>query len=85
MPASRGAVTSRHTRVCDVLSQVKNKVGHFKVRKHEETDLAWRAVERWDILYEPQLVLQHSLSGWLGFSQGRRRSAASGRARRSWV
>lgn len=27
---------------------------------HEETDLAWRAVDRgWDILYEPQLVLQH--------------------------
>ncbi|GHE25074.1 glycosyltransferase family 2 protein [Streptomyces vinaceus] len=27
---------------------------------HEETDLAWRAVDRgWDILYEPQLVLRH--------------------------
>ncbi|MFJ6722221.1 glycosyltransferase family 2 protein [Streptomyces sp. NPDC091259] len=27
---------------------------------HEETDLAWRAIDRgWDILYEPQLVLQH--------------------------
>ncbi|MFD3682996.1 glycosyltransferase family 2 protein [Streptomyces sp. NPDC058613] len=27
---------------------------------HEETDLAWRAVDRgWDILYEPGLVLQH--------------------------
>ncbi|MFE4638170.1 glycosyltransferase family 2 protein [Streptomyces sp. NPDC056773] len=27
---------------------------------HEETDLAWRAVDHgWDILYEPQLVLQH--------------------------
>ncbi|WP_371619850.1 glycosyltransferase family 2 protein [Streptomyces sp. NBC_00454] len=27
---------------------------------HEETDLAWRAVDRgWDILYEPKLVLQH--------------------------
>lgn len=27
---------------------------------HEETDLAWRAVDRgWDILYEPRLVLQH--------------------------
>ncbi|MER6393178.1 glycosyltransferase family 2 protein [Streptomyces sp. NPDC001523] len=27
---------------------------------HEETDLAWRAIDRgWDILYEPALVLQH--------------------------
>lgn len=27
---------------------------------HEETDLAWRAIDRgWDVLYEPQLVLQH--------------------------
>ncbi|MEU5064705.1 glycosyltransferase [Streptomyces virginiae] len=27
---------------------------------HEETDLAWRALDAgWDILYEPQLVLQH--------------------------
>ncbi|WP_330301126.1 glycosyltransferase family 2 protein [Streptomyces sp. NBC_00503] len=27
---------------------------------HEETDLAWRAVDcGWDILYEPKLVLQH--------------------------
>ncbi|WCD90861.1 hypothetical protein KPP03845_107290 [Streptomyces xanthophaeus] len=27
---------------------------------HEETDLAWRALgDGWDILYEPQLVLQH--------------------------
>lgn len=27
---------------------------------HEETDLAWRAVDHgWDILYEPRLVLQH--------------------------
>ncbi|MFD8982804.1 glycosyltransferase family 2 protein [Streptomyces sp. NPDC059564] len=27
---------------------------------HEETDLAWRAIDHgWDILYEPQLVLQH--------------------------
>lgn len=27
---------------------------------HEETDLAWRALDRgWDVLYEPQLVLQH--------------------------
>ncbi|WSK92559.1 glycosyltransferase family 2 protein (plasmid) [Streptomyces sp. NBC_01278] len=27
---------------------------------HEETDLAWRAVDRgWDVLYEPALVLQH--------------------------
>lgn len=27
---------------------------------HEETDLAWRAIDRgWDVLYEPELVLQH--------------------------
>nr|WP_028797603.1 glycosyltransferase family 2 protein [Streptomyces purpureus] len=27
---------------------------------HEETDLAWRAIDHgWDVLYEPQLVLQH--------------------------
>ncbi|MCC0095096.1 glycosyltransferase family 2 protein [Streptomyces flavotricini] len=27
---------------------------------HEETDLAWRAVDRgWDVLYEPALVLRH--------------------------
>ncbi|MFJ3205875.1 glycosyltransferase family 2 protein [Streptomyces sp. NPDC086989] len=27
---------------------------------HEETDLAWRAIDHgWDILYEPELVLQH--------------------------
>ncbi|WP_331728091.1 glycosyltransferase family 2 protein [Streptomyces sp. NBC_00158] len=27
---------------------------------HEETDLAWRAIDRgWDVLYEPDLVLRH--------------------------
>ncbi|GBQ03536.1 glycosyl transferase [Streptomyces spongiicola] len=27
---------------------------------HEETDLAWRAIDRdWDVVYEPRLVLQH--------------------------
>lgn len=61
MLASRDAVTSpRHTHACSVLSHVNRHAQGLEVRKHEETDLAWRALDAgWDILYEPQLVLQH--------------------------
>ncbi|MDH6542913.1 GT2 family glycosyltransferase [Streptomyces sp. SPB4] len=61
MLASRDAVTPpHHTHACNVPSHVNRRGEGFEVRKHEETDLAWRAIDHgWKILYEPRLVLQH--------------------------
>jgi GT2 family glycosyltransferase len=62
-PLRRGLVTAflggGHALSAQMLRQIGDWPGHFFF-EHEETDLAWRALDAgWDILYEPDLVLQH--------------------------
>ncbi|TQK51884.1 GT2 family glycosyltransferase [Streptomyces sp. SLBN-118] len=62
-PMRRGLVTTflggGHALSMPMLEQIGGWPDAFFFT-HEETDLAWRAIDRcWDVLYEPQLVLQH--------------------------
>lgn len=62
-PMRRGLVTTflggAHALSMEMLEQTGGWPDAFFFT-HEETDLAWRALDAgWDILYEPQLVLQH--------------------------
>ncbi|GAA3005507.1 glycosyltransferase [Kitasatospora albolonga] len=62
-PMRRGLVTAflggGHAFSVPMLERIGDWPGEFFFG-HEETDLAWRALDDgWDILYEPELVLQH--------------------------
>ncbi|MEU9254873.1 glycosyltransferase family 2 protein [Streptomyces sp. NPDC048270] len=62
-PMRRGLVTTflggGHSLSMEMLEQTGGWPDAFFFT-HEETDLAWRALDAgWDVLYEPQLVLQH--------------------------
>lgn len=62
-PMRRGLVTAflggGHAFSVPMLERIGDWAGEFFFG-HEETDLAWRALDDgWDILYEPELVLQH--------------------------
>jgi GT2 family glycosyltransferase len=62
-PMRRGPVTAflggGHALSVPMLRQIGDWPASFFF-EHEETDLAWRALDaRWDIWYEPDIVLQH--------------------------
>ncbi|MFD0380895.1 glycosyltransferase family 2 protein [Streptomyces sp. NPDC127112] len=62
-PTRRGLVTTfpggGHAFSVPMLERIGDWAGEFFFG-HEESDLAWRALDDgWDILYEPELVLQH--------------------------
>ncbi|MET8297868.1 glycosyltransferase family 2 protein [Streptomyces sp. NPDC005180] len=62
-PMRRGLVTAflggGHAFSVPMLERIGDWAGEFFFG-HEETDLAWRALDDgWNILYEPDLVLQH--------------------------
>lgn len=51
---------ARRIHVCDEKYLATCSKHMSEARKHEESDLAWRALDDgWKILYEPDLVLQH--------------------------